>query len=74
MRDLNYWDRLSRLKLYSLERRRERFIIIYTWKIITGLVPNLESQISKIQTHINVRRGLLCKIPAIIRDARASIL
>ena len=23
-RDLNYWDQLSKLKLYSLERRRER--------------------------------------------------
>jgi hypothetical protein len=28
--DLNYWDRLKHLGLYSLERRRERYIILYT--------------------------------------------
>ena len=26
---LNYWERLNELKLYSLQRRRERYIIIY---------------------------------------------
>ena len=26
---LNYWERLHELKLYSLRRRRERYIIIY---------------------------------------------
>ena len=31
----------SVLKLYSLQRRRERYIIIYVWKILEGLVPNL---------------------------------
>ena len=30
---LNYWERLQELKLYSLQRRRERYIIIYIWKI-----------------------------------------
>ena len=28
---LNYWERLHELKLYSLQRRRERYIIIYIW-------------------------------------------
>ena len=27
--DLNYWERQHELKLYSLQRRRERYIIIY---------------------------------------------
>ena len=31
---LNYWDKLQRLKLYSLERRWERYMIIYTWRIL----------------------------------------
>ena len=31
---LNYYERLHELKLYSLQRRRERYIIIYIWKII----------------------------------------
>ena len=30
---LNYWERLRELKLYSLQRRRERYIIIHIWKI-----------------------------------------
>ena len=41
MRDCSYSDRLSLLRLYSLQRRRERYCIIYVWKIIEDLVPNL---------------------------------
>ena len=29
---LNYWERLHELKLYSLQRRRECYIIIYIWR------------------------------------------
>ena len=36
----DYWVRLSELRLYSLERRRERYIIIYLVKIVNGRVPN----------------------------------
>ena len=41
MAGLSYTERLTVLKLYSLQRRRERYIIIYVWKILEGLVPNL---------------------------------
>ena len=37
----SYSKRLEVLKLDSLQRRRERYGIIYVWKIIEGLVPNL---------------------------------
>ena len=37
---VSYWKRLEILKLYSLQRRRERYIIIYVWKVINNLVPN----------------------------------
>ena len=40
MSNLNYWERLQFLQLYSLERRRERYLVIYTWKTLEGLVPN----------------------------------
>ena len=30
---LNDWERLHKLKLYSLQRRRDGYIIIYIWKI-----------------------------------------
>ena len=33
MDNLDYWQRLSSLRLYSLQRRRERYIIIHSWKI-----------------------------------------
>jgi hypothetical protein len=36
----DYWMQLKALKLYSLERRRERNTILYMWKIIRGLDPN----------------------------------
>ena len=39
MCDCSYSDRLSLLRLYSLQRRRERYCIIYVWKIIEELVP-----------------------------------
>ena len=39
MAGLSYTERLAVLKLYSLQRRRERYIVIYVWKILDGLVP-----------------------------------
>ena len=38
-----YSKALEELKLYSLERRRERYIIIQVWKMVEGLVPNLSN-------------------------------
>ena len=35
----NYWEQLEHLKLYSLERRRERYRIIYVWRILERQVP-----------------------------------
>ena len=37
---LEYSEQLVSLKLYSIQRRRERYCIIYVWKIIEGLVHN----------------------------------
>ena len=39
---LNNCERLYELKLYSLQIRRERYIIIYIWKITQHMVPNIE--------------------------------
>ena len=62
MAGLNYWQRLQRLKLYSLQRRRERYIVIYIWKILNDQVPNFDG-VMKVQSRINERRGTLCTIP-----------
>ena len=40
LRDLDYWKRLEKLQLYSVQRRHERYMIIYIFKILKGLVPN----------------------------------
>jgi hypothetical protein len=37
---LNYWERLQKLKMYSQERRVERYRAIYIWKILEGISPN----------------------------------
>ena len=38
----DYSEALKNLKLYSLQRRRERYIILHTFKIFEGLVPNID--------------------------------
>ena len=59
MRDCSYSDRLSLLRLYSLQRRRECYCIIYVWKIIEDLVPNLLKNI--VCTH-SEHRGRYCVV------------
>merc|ERR1711891_129530 len=39
--ELDYWDRLKKLKMYSLERRRERYMIIYAWQQLEGIRENI---------------------------------
>ena len=39
-KDFDYWTRLKKLKLLSLQRRRERYTIIHVWKIVNEKTPN----------------------------------
>ena len=57
MKGLSYSERHTVLKLYSLQRRRERYIIIYVWKILEGLVNNIFPPIC---TKESDRRGRTC--------------
>ena len=59
MKGLSYPERLTVLKLYPLQRSRERYIIIYVWKILEGLVPNL---FPHMRTKASDRRGRTCMI------------
>ena len=36
----DYWERITKLKIMSLQRRREMSIILYVWKIKYDRVPN----------------------------------
>ena len=40
IKDMHYWDRLVHLSLMSLQRRRERYIILHMWKILHGYTSN----------------------------------
>ena len=57
--DMPYHERLKSLGLYSLQRRRERYCIIYVWKIIEGLAPNFSNPIT---SKFSGRRGRSCVI------------
>ena len=72
VRRLNYWERLKELNLYSLQRRRERYIIIYIWKILNRLVPNIlfnGNEAITLQPY-NERRGKLCQLTPLTRTTR----
>ena len=74
MEALNYWDRLSVLGLYSLERRRERYMALYMWKMIKGITPMILSGTDPEVTQVDSqRRGRHCVIPKIDRRAPAVV-
>jgi hypothetical protein len=59
---LTYWERLAEARMYSTERRQERYKMIYSWKALRGLVPNCglveDSPVSS-------RRGRTISIPSL---------
>ena len=77
MEGMNYWERLKALSMYSQERRRERYIIIFIWKLAMGLVKGYTS----IEFKYNMRRGwmavpknIIQESPACVKRARESSL
>ena len=68
MEGLDYWERLQSLHLYSQERRRERYRIIFLWKVAQGLVQGYKA------TFINLpRRGRLMQVSPLCNKAAASV-
>ena len=57
MQGLSYPERLTVLKLYSLQHRRERYIIIYVWTILEYQVPNFSPPI---HFRTSDRKGRAC--------------
>ena len=62
---LNYWQRLKALDLMSLQRRRERYIIIHMWKILHYKCPNDIN----IQFGAPSRLGTKAVIPGILKSS-----
>ena len=69
VKHLHYWDRLRKLNLMSLQRRRERYLIIHMFKIFTSLTPN-DLQLEFFES---TRRGPCCKIPPMSKTCRPKI-
>ena len=55
----NYWKRLSYFNLMSLQRRRERYLIIMMWKIINLKISNDLN----ISFYSSYRNGLCANVP-----------
>ena len=56
---LDYWERLAELEIYSQERRRERYSIMFMWKISQQLVQGYNVEFMQ-----NPRRGRLAVVPS----------
>ena len=68
MEELDYWERLQSLHLYSQQSRRERYRIIFLWKAAHGLVQGYKA------TFINSpRRGRLMEVSNFCNTAAASV-
>ena len=62
---LNYWQRLKALDIMSLQRRRERYIIIHMWKILHGVCPNGLN----VQFYLPSRLGTKAIIPCLSKSS-----
>ena len=67
-KNLDYWQRLKQLNLMSLQRRRERFVIMHMFKILHGQTSNdLDIQFVN-----RPRLGNLAKIPLVKKHSMAA--
>ena len=68
-RDLDYWERLKKLRLLSLQRRRERYTIIHTWKMLHEHAPNDIDM----KFYTNNRMGTKATVPVFKNKAQRSV-
>ena len=68
LRGLNYWNQMN--KMLSIQRRLERYPIIYSWKILENLVPNcgLKTVVGSAES----RQGRRIRVPDIDRKSAVS--
>lgn len=65
--DVNYHQRLKYLHIYSMERRRERYELLYIFKIIKHQVPNIG-----LKWKFSPRRGRVLIPPPVRKNSSAS--
>ena len=73
---MEYWERLSDLKLYSLECRRDRYMIICLWKLSQGLVNGYHVTfiLSERKGRLILPNRVVARAQAMVRRARESSL
>ena len=69
LQDLNYYERLEKLHIYSMQRRRERYEVLYIMKIINHSVPNVG-----LKWKIFPRRGREIVPPPVQKNAKQSAM
>ena len=62
MENIDYAHRLKKLKMYSTQRRHERYKILYIYKIKENIVPNISKE-NGIGFKNNLRHGCRCEVP-----------
>ena len=70
IRNKSYWEQLDSVKIPSIERRLERYRIMYVFKILENVVPNCGLELSHT---INDRVGRKLLVPRIIKNSPSSI-
>ena len=68
LEEFDYWERLASLGMYSQERRRERYQIIYIWKVSQQLVSGYNLPFKQ-----NPRLGRLVDLPPLSQGSPASV-
>ena len=76
LQKLSYWEKFTQLRVYSQERRRERYQICFLWKLSQGLISGYS-----VTWQLNDRRGRFAvpttipkTAPAKVRQARERTL
>ena len=66
---IGYWDRLREFKVYSQERRRERYMVIFLWKISQGMVHGYNVEF----TSVCGRRGRTALPRAVVQSSSSLV-
>ena len=69
MEDVPYSERLKKLKMYSQERRRDRYMCILIWKVYMGLISGYKLKFKGEGT----RRGRECEVAEIVGAAPIAV-
>ena len=60
--NIDYWQRLKKLNLMSLQRRRERYIILFMWRILN---QHVSGDVISVVFQTPSRNGIKAKVPGL---------